>query len=155
MLIMNKREKPKLISHPAVSALSTILGIMTIYNGFNQLNDFTKLIICISIVVIILAINIIIYYINVNKLYNNYEDRIEKHEALAEQYNEKNRELAKKEELIKNYASALSNLWNVVFCLLMAKNEDDIQRIKNEQMAKVMNDFSIINYLNGGNNNER
>lgn len=151
---MNKLEKPKLFKQPVITTLGTILGILAIYNFFNGINDIIKIIISVIIALCVLIYNIIIYCINVNKLYAAYEERIINHEALAEQYKLKNKELLEKNELLKLYTSALFNCYNVVFGLLMAKKQTDVEKIKDEQMANVLKEFTLINYLNGGNKDE-
>lgn len=151
---MNKLEKPKLFKQPVITTLSTILSVLAIYSFFNEINDIIKIIISVIIVLCVLIYNIITYCISITKLYTAYEERIMNHEALAEQYKLKNKELIEKNELLKLYSSTLSNCYNVVFGLLMAKNQTDVEKIKDEQMANMLKGFTLINYLNGGNKNE-
>lgn len=151
---MNKVEKPKLFKTPILTTVSTILGLLAFYSFFNQIDDKIKFIISSGIVILIIIYNIFSYYRNVNKLYVAYEERVTNHEALAEQYKNKKKELADKNNTINLYSKALFNAYNTIMCIMSAKSEDEVQRIKDQQIAQVFSDMSVINFLNGGNKNE-
>lgn len=157
---MDKLEKPKFFTTPIWGNISIVLSILVCFTFSKHISDILIFIIIVGLILIFLLWNLIKYIISWNKIYKNYlifyqnyQELLKKHSALANQFDKRGNKLKELNSLLDEYKYTLKIILFHIEEGITPVNEYETKYLENLLKISLKAQEHLYN-LEGGNNNE-